>query len=153
MVPTLVCIFLRLSTTVHWAATPCPARDSESGSRAPRMDLFFHGLRACSDSSRHKHLCGLGQGCLSTPPTPPQEVFELNYGGEGMYREKGSEGPPNRSFGLVPSPAYTKLWVWVQWSDKQVGTFTREWRLRTRPGLPGVAAVTQSFFPVLPWLL
>lgn len=89
----------------------------------------------------------------ASPFLPPHPRRCLNWNMEEKACTRRKEGPPNRSFGLVPSPAHRKLWVWVQCSDKQMGTFTREWRLPTSPGLPGVAAVTQSFFPVLPWLL
>lgn len=93
MVPALVCTFLRLSTTVHWVH-PMPYKRLRvsllsTWGDGPCMNLLFHVLRACSDSSQHKHLCvWVREASPLLPPPPLQEVFVLKYGGEGILGER-----------------------------------------------------------------
>lgn len=150
MVPALVCTFLRISTTVHWVATPRPARDSESGSQAPCMDLFLHVLSACSDSSQHEHLCGWVRDASRLLPPHPRRC--LNWNMEKAYtgrkEVKALQTGALALYLLLHIGCYefgysaqTKRWE----------TFTQEWRLPTSPGLPGVTAVGhRAFFSCCP---
>lgn len=158
MVPALVCTFLRLSTTVHWVH-PMPykrlrVRLLSAWGDGPCMNLLIHVLRACSDSSQHKHLCVWVREASPLLPPHPRKCLYWNMEEKVYTGRKEVKGPPNRSFGLVPSPAHRMLWVWVQCSDKKVGTF--------HPGMKAACqsrasqcycSRPQSLFLMLPWLL
>ena len=94
----------------------------------------------------------MGQGSLPTPPTPPQEVFGLKYGGEDIYWEKGGEGPSKQELW----PLYLLLHIGCcefgySAQTKRWEPFTQEWRLPASPWLPRVTAVVpRAFFSCCP---
>lgn len=115
----------------------------KSGSRVPCMDLFFHGLRACSDSSQHKHLCGLGPGM------PPHSSHHTPGGvWTEIWRRRHVPGE-RKALQTGALALYLLLHIGsyeFEYSacDKQMGIHS-EWRLPTSPGLPGVAAQHRAF--------